>query len=119
MTDRPQGKRLGGGIVSTLADTTPPQAPAGQGLVPVSDPAPTLPPPRDAAVTPHGPAVDQPRAEDLVQRRTEITREQINGMVPKVLQLRRRMRIYQLDHDVELRDQMALALDGWLRARGY
>jgi hypothetical protein len=136
MTGKPKGRRLGGppATLSTVDDTTPPQVPdvhqsdaAEQGLVPVPDqmpapappPRPVVGPVREATVRPRSVEDERPRAEDLVTRRTHIEREQINGMVPTVLRLRRRMRLYELDHGMQLRDQMAVALDTWLRLQGY
>lgn len=134
MSDKPKGRRLGApATMSTLADPTPPEAPARGDLVPAPDRLPTAlpvqpvsppvveaPPLQERVLHSARPAEEErPRAVDLIQHRTEITREQINGMTPKVLRLRRRMRQYWIDHDLELRDQMALALDAWLTERGY
>lgn len=137
-----KGKRLGGPppTISTLDEPTepeitqpgrprpePPAQPAaqesGQALVPTSETAPAVPPLAhpivDVGVPQQQPAA-RPRAEDLVRRRTgDIQREQINAMTPVVLDLARRMGYYKLDHGIELRDQVALAVDGWLSSQGY
>ncbi|MGW1623941.1 hypothetical protein [Streptomyces sp. NPDC002172] len=46
-------------------------------------------------------------------------RGQLNHAVPDVLQLQRRVRRYNADHDVPHGDIVASALDVWLRAKGY
>ena len=46
-------------------------------------------------------------------------RGQLNYAVPDILQLQRRIRRYNADHDVPHGDIVALALDTWLRAKGY
>lgn len=154
--------------ISTVDDTTPPQAPARQPatepsveagepeptealakpaettpgrqlaaapdhaaarhLAPASAP-PTEPADRGAAYIPHGPvhivmpsagdSPERPTAEELVRPREEMQREQISVLVPKDLELRRRMRLMWAHEGMEVRDQAALALDGFLRSRGY
>ncbi|MGW3312207.1 hypothetical protein ACWDG9_37135 [Streptomyces sp. NPDC001073] len=46
-------------------------------------------------------------------------RGQLNYAVPDVLQLQRRVRRYNADHDTPHGDIVTLALDTWLRAKGY
>lgn len=46
-------------------------------------------------------------------------RGQLNYAVPEVLQLQRRIRRYHADHGLQHGDVVALALDTWLRAKGY
>ncbi|MGW2052273.1 hypothetical protein ACWCPF_45325 [Streptomyces sp. NPDC001858] len=46
-------------------------------------------------------------------------RGQLNYAVPEALQLQRRIRRYNADHEVPHGDIVALALDAWLRAKGY
>ena len=95
---RSKGRRIGG-TVSTLTDPTAPEA---------FTPAP-------ASAT-----GERPLAEDLVAPRSgDMPREQINGSTPVVLQLRRRMGQYRLDTGMDVRDQVALAIDQWLRSHGY
>ncbi|MFI2507383.1 hypothetical protein [Streptomyces sp. NPDC018972] len=48
-----------------------------------------------------------------------IKRGQLNYAVPDVLQLQRRIRRYNADQDIPHGDIVALALDTWLRAKGY
>ncbi|MGW3669364.1 hypothetical protein [Streptomyces sp. NPDC005141] len=47
------------------------------------------------------------------------SRGQINYAVPDALQLQRRIRRYHADHGVQHGDIVALALDAFLRAKGY
>lgn len=121
MTAAPKGRRLGGPpTISTLDDPTGPEAPPARAaaLVPAAAPDPVELPHLVDVQLPSAPS--RPRAEDIVQRRTgDIPREQINAMTPQALELARRMGYYKLDHGFELRDQVALALDGWLSAQGY
>ncbi|WP_171111869.1 MULTISPECIES: hypothetical protein [Streptomyces] len=42
-----------------------------------------------------------------------------NYAVPDALQLQKRIRRYNADHDMPHGDIVALALDTWLRAKGY
>ncbi|MFJ8006200.1 hypothetical protein [Streptomyces fagopyri] len=53
----------------------------------------------------------------ISNRRTR--RGQLNYAVPDVLQLQKRIRRYNADRDVPHGDIVALALDTWLRAKGY
>ncbi|MGI5122177.1 hypothetical protein ACQEU5_21960 [Marinactinospora thermotolerans] len=46
-------------------------------------------------------------------------RRQLNIGVPESLMLHRRAGLYRLDHRVDVQDQVAAALDAWLRERGY
>ncbi|GAB2900190.1 hypothetical protein GCM10027074_78130 [Streptomyces deserti] len=48
-----------------------------------------------------------------------VDRGQLNYAVPDALQLQRRIRRYNADHGVQHGDIVALALDLWLRAKGY
>ncbi|MFJ9541444.1 hypothetical protein ACIRPX_29855 [Streptomyces sp. NPDC101225] len=68
--------------------------------------------PTDDALAPH------PDTLDIIRnRRTK--RGQLNHAVPEVLQLQRRIRRYNADTDLPHGDIVALALDTWLRAKGY
>lgn len=62
-----------------------------------------------------------PAATDLVgaARAAPLPRQALKADVPTELQLLRRLRQYRLDHDVDIRDQVALAVDAWLSGRGY
>ncbi|MFI1034527.1 hypothetical protein [Streptomyces sp. NPDC020951] len=47
------------------------------------------------------------------------SRGQLNYAVPEALQLQRRIRRYNADSGIPHGDIVALALDSWLRAKGY
>ncbi|MFJ9562797.1 hypothetical protein ACIRQQ_22465 [Streptomyces fuscichromogenes] len=66
----------------------------------------------DDALTPH------PDTLDIIRNR-HTKRGQLNHAVPEVLQLQRRIRRYNADTDLPHGDIIALALDTWLRAKGY
>ncbi|MGW3451126.1 hypothetical protein [Streptomyces sp. NPDC001076] len=66
----------------------------------------------DEAFSPH------PDTTEIIGDR-HTKRGQFNYAVPEVLQLQRRVRRYNADHDVPHGDIVALALDSWLRAKGY
>ncbi|MFF7984202.1 hypothetical protein ACFZDK_34670 [Streptomyces sp. NPDC007901] len=68
--------------------------------------------PADDPLTPH------PDTLAVVGDR-RIKRGQLNYAVPDILQLQRRIRRYNADQDVPHGDIVALALDSWLRAKGY
>ncbi|MFF7642873.1 hypothetical protein [Streptomyces canus] len=68
--------------------------------------------PTDDALTPH------PETLDVISSR-HTKRGQLNYAVPDQLQLQRRIRRYNADTDIPHGDIVALALDTWLRARGY
>ncbi|MFK4184308.1 hypothetical protein ACI2L4_09840 [Streptomyces sparsogenes] len=68
--------------------------------------------PTDDALTPH------PDTLDVIKNR-HTKRGQLNYAVPEVLQLQRRIRRYNADTDLPHGDIVALALDTWLRAKGY
>ncbi|MFF2463587.1 hypothetical protein [Streptomyces mirabilis] len=68
--------------------------------------------PTDDALTPH------PDTLDVISNR-HTKRGQLNNAVPEVLQLQRRMRRYQADTGLPHGDIVTLALDTWLRAKGY
>jgi hypothetical protein len=68
--------------------------------------------PTDDALTPH------PDTLDVISNR-HTKRGQLNYAVPEVLQLQRRIRRYNAETDIPHGDIVALALDTWLRAKGY
>jgi hypothetical protein len=83
-----------------------------QGPAPSPEPAPAAP---AAAEDGHRPA-----ARDLVTpARPKITREALKADVPADLALLRRLRAYRADHSMDIRDQVALAVDEWLSGQGY
>ncbi|MEV7144545.1 hypothetical protein [Streptomyces tauricus] len=67
--------------------------------------------PEDAH-TPH------PETLEIINNR-HTKRGQLNYAVPNRLQLQTRIRRYNADHGIPHGDIVALALDTWLRARGY
>ncbi|MEW2302083.1 hypothetical protein AB0958_19255 [Streptomyces sp. NPDC006655] len=46
-------------------------------------------------------------------------RGQLNYRTPEALELRKRIQRYAVEHDMQPGDVAALALDYWLRARGF
>jgi len=68
--------------------------------------------PADDALAPH------PDTLDVIGNR-HTKRGQINYAVPEVLQLQRRIRRCSAETDIPHGDIVALALDIWLRAKGY
>lgn len=75
---------------------------------------------KDAPEPVHGTgAPDTPPTEEQVQRTPASERRQFNIGVPKELKLHRRAGLYAEDHGLSRQDQVALALDVWLRERGY
>ncbi|OWA03998.1 hypothetical protein B9W62_27525 [Streptomyces sp. CS113] len=68
--------------------------------------------PTDDAFAPHPDTLD-------VLRSRHTKRGQLNHAVPEDLQLQRRIRRCSADTDLPHGDIVALALDVWLRARGY
>ncbi|PPS67861.1 MULTISPECIES: hypothetical protein [Streptomyces] len=68
--------------------------------------------PTDDPLTPH------PETAAVIADR-HIKRGQLNYAVPDILQLQRRIRRYNADHGTPHGDTVAIALDIWLRAKGY
>lgn len=68
--------------------------------------------PTDDVLTPH------PDTMAVISNR-HTKRGQLNYAVPEVLQLQHRIRRYNADTDVPHGDIVTLALDTWLRAKGY
>lgn len=102
--------------------------PGGTQLVPTAPatPTPAAPPPggqtgggaqQGAVYERHRP--QRPHAEDIIRPKEETPREQVSAMVPAELELVRRMRLMWAHEGILQRDQVALALDAWLRDRGY
>ncbi|MGW3105760.1 hypothetical protein [Streptomyces sp. NPDC001100] len=69
----------------------------------------------DSSADPLAPHVDT--LEIIKARHT--SRGQINYAVPDDLQIQRRIRRYHADHGIQHGDIVALALDAFLRAKGY
>lgn len=72
----------------------------------------------EAQSHPDDPVSPHPDTMEIIANR-HTKRGQLNYAVPDVLQLQRRIRRYNADHDVPHGDIVALALDVWLRAKGY
>ncbi|MER5432610.1 hypothetical protein [Streptomyces sp. NPDC002588] len=68
--------------------------------------------PTEDPLTPH------PDTLEVISHR-HTKRGQLNYAVPDALQLQKRIRRYNADHDKPHGDIVALALDSWLRAEGY
>ncbi|MFJ6688297.1 hypothetical protein [Streptomyces sp. NPDC091294] len=64
------------------------------------------------------PLAPHPDTLDLINGR-HTSRGQINYAVPGALQIQRRIRRYHADHGMQHGDIVALALDVFLRAKGY
>lgn len=68
--------------------------------------------PTDDLLTPH------PKTLEAISNR-HTKRGQLNYAVPEALQLQRRIRRFHADTGLAHGDVVALALDTWLRAKGY
>ncbi|MFD8212185.1 hypothetical protein ACFV2U_00145 [Streptomyces sp. NPDC059697] len=68
--------------------------------------------PTDDALTPH------PATLDVISNR-HTKRGQLNYAVPEALELQRRIRRFHADTGLPHGDIVALAVDTWLRAKGY
>jgi hypothetical protein len=64
------------------------------------------------------PLLPYPDTLELIHGR-HTSRGQINYAVPDALQLQRRIRRYHADHGIQHGDIVAIALDAFLRAKGY
>ena len=76
-----------------------------------------------AAEEPHGEAPQaeaRPSARDFVApARAIVPREALKVDVPADLGLLRRLHAYRLEKGVDIRDQVAIAVDEWLTREGY
>jgi hypothetical protein len=62
----------------------------------------------------------RPTARDLAApARRSVAREALKADVPAELGLIQRLHRYRLDKGVDIRDQVAIAVDEWLTAEGY
>lgn len=59
------------------------------------------------------------RSHALLLGRQRVSRDALKVDVPTDLRLVRRLHSYRLDHGVDIRDQVAVAVDQWLTDRGY
>lgn len=104
---RPEPITTSAAAVPADPATPPPAAPAGKDETPRSTPRRAAQPRR-------------PAARDLVAPpRPSVAREALKADVPAELDLVHRLRRYRLDKGVDIRDQVALAVDGWLTSQGY
>jgi hypothetical protein len=100
----------------------PPQIPARPEAAAPADPAR---PRRRRAARQDAPAAakpagQRPTARDLTApARPAIAREALKADVPADLALLQRLRRYRLDKGVDIRDQVAIAVDEWLTREGY
>ncbi|WP_371550475.1 hypothetical protein OG266_34370 [Streptomyces sp. NBC_00554] len=67
---------------------------------------------------PDDPFAPHPDTAEIINGR-HTSRGQLNYAVPEILQLQRRVRRYNADSNIAHGDIVALALDTFLRAKGY
>lgn len=79
---------------------------------------PATPAPAPSPVVGTG-APAAPPTEEQVKSTPASERRQLNVGVPRDLKLHRRAGLYAEDHGLSRQDQVAIALDAWLRERGY
>ncbi|MCG7204734.1 hypothetical protein [Streptomyces arenae] len=73
----------------------------------------------EAQSSPSGdPFAPHPATLEVIRSR-QAKRGQLNYAVPEALDLQRRIRRYNADHGVQHGDIVAVALDSFLRAKGY
>jgi hypothetical protein len=104
-----------------IAEPGPPAEQPVRASAPAEPPAARARPtrrrkPARAADTANG----RPSARDFVApARRVVAREALKADVPADLGLVRRLHAYRLDKGVDIRDQVALAVDEWLTSQGY
>ncbi len=110
------------------AVTAPPPPPAAKGSATSATTAPErtgdgasdLPPRRSEKRAAAGTGRPRPSARDLaVPARQSVLREALKADVPAQLGLLTRLRRYRLDKGMDIRDQVAIAVDEWLAREGY
>jgi len=116
---KPEPIRTGGAEASETSSPGPaPSAAAAKATPsPPERPAPKAqrPAPRARSTTPA-----RPSARDLAApARPSIAREALKADVPAELALLHRLRRYRLDTGMDIRDQVAIAVDEWLTGQGY
>ena len=76
---------------------------------------------RTAGAAPRSePTPARPSARDMLgPARRSVVREALKADVPADLALIRRLHAYRLDKGVDIRDQVAIAVDEWLTSEGY
>jgi hypothetical protein len=88
-------------------------------------PAPDVPPTASPAASPEPESKrrasnGRPTARDLAApARRAVVRQALKADVPADLRLIDRLHRYRLDKGVDIRDQVAIAVDEWLTAEGY
>lgn len=121
------GSDLAQALAARLNPAPPPQAPAaaganlitGSGNQDADEPAAT-PPPRPRRTASRKTEQTRPSARDLAApARPSIAREALKADVPAELALIQRLHRYRLDKGVDIRDQVAIAVDEWLTSEGY
>ena len=100
------------------------QAPAADGEPPAeaTPPASMRRAPRGQQASKASPASPRtrPAARDLAApARPSVARDALKVDVPADLELLRRLHAYRLDHGLDIRDQVAIAVDEWLTGQGY
>ena len=107
-------------------DVPPPAPPAASPEPETRRRAPRRRPERSGADSgaersnPERSADGRPTARDLAApARRSVAREALKADVPTELGLLDRLRRYRLDKGVDIRDQVAIAVDEWLTAEGY
>ena len=107
-------------------DVPPPAPPAASPAPETRRRAPRRRPERSGADSgaersnPERSADGRPTARDLAApARRSVAREALKADVPADLALIQRLHRYRLDHGVDIRDQVAIAVDEWLTAEGY
>jgi hypothetical protein len=104
-----------------IADPAAPAEQPARAAAPADPPAaPQRPPRRRAPARAAETANGRPSARDFVApARRVVAREALKADVPADLGLVRRLHAYRLDKGVDIRDQVALAIDEWLTKQGY
>jgi hypothetical protein len=107
-------------------DVAPPGPPAASPAPETKRRAPRRRPERSAPDSgtersnPERSADGRPTARDLAApARRSVAREALKADVPADLALIDRLHRYRLDKGVDIRDQVAIAVDEWLTAEGY
>ena len=111
-----------------------PEPPPAPPVTRTAPPAPTEPAPAEPAApdTAAAAAPEQarrparprkgrrrPAAELVTPAKQAVPREALKADVPAELGLIRRLHLYRLDHGLDIRDQVAIAVDQWLDSQGY
>jgi hypothetical protein len=102
------------------ADSAGVQTPNAKRRAPRRRPERSAPESGTGRSNPERSADGRPTARDLAApARRSVAREALKADVPADLALIQRLHRYRLDHGVDIRDQVAIAVDEWLTAEGY